>query len=558
MASHDYFSQLDPRHNHTQHRGRVEAPLPPVPSSPSFRPFKPTSNPSNTSPASSPFDDRAYPSYPQASLPNLSQQHLTDPESPRHYGRPGNNATTYSNNDPFTDGNAIPLQNQSKPSVTKTGGVGVTSSPTQAKMGYGHDQRAANHRPSSRSRGRKKRQGLFTGRATWAVFVLTGVQLIMFIVEIVINAQLTGSPIEIKPSFNPMIGPSPYVLINIGARYVPCMREINVTLSDGTVETAANVKLQCPSTTTNDADCSLAQLCGTGMNLDKQTDGTTAKPNQWWRFIVPIFLHGGIIHFGFNMLLQWTLGRDIERQIGTLRFLLVYFASGIFGFVMGGNFAPNGLPSTGCSGSLFGIIALVLLDLLYTWKSRTSPIRDLCFILLDIIISFILGLLPALDNFSHIGGFLMGLVLGICILHSPDSLRERTGQDDPPYATMSGARRDTSSPSASPMGRSPPLGYKLEHSETQQTGLQNFAKQPVGFFKGRKPLWWVWWLFRAAALFGVLIAFILLLRNFYIFETKCSWCKYLSCVPVKNWCDIGNFDVSKKRSIKIAVDALSF
>lgn len=140
---------------------------------------------------------------------------------------------------------------------------------------------------------------------------------------------------------------------------------------------------------------------------------------------------------------------------------------------------------------------------------------------------------------------------------------------------MSGARRDTSSPSGSPMGRSSPPVYKLERSETQ-TGLQNFAKQPVGFFKGRKPLWWVWWIFRAGALVGVLIAFILLLRNFYIFEKKCAWCKYMSCLvnifsplreihmlttsqPVKNWCDIGNFDVSsKKRSIKVAIDALSF
>ncbi|QDS76185.1 hypothetical protein FKW77_008116 [Venturia effusa] len=556
MASHDYYSQFDPRHNDTYHN-RIDAPLPPVPASPTSRPSKPALNTSNISPVTSPFEDQTYPSYPQASLPNVSQQHLADPDSPHYYGRPEDGASTYSYNDPFTDGNAIPLQTQSKQSAKQMGNFGVTSSPTQAEMGYERDPKAARRRPSGRSRGKKKKEGLFTGRITWAVFVLTGVQLVMFIVEIVRNAQLTGSPIEIKPSFNPMIGPSPYVLINIGARYVPCMREINVTLSDGTVQNAATIKLQCPSTTTNDANCSLAQLCGSGMNLDKQANGTYPKPNQWWRFIVPIFMHGGIIHIGFNMLLQWTLGRDVERQIGTLRFLLVYFASGIFGFVMGGNFAPNGLPSTGCSGSLFGIIAIVLLDLLYTWKSRASPVRDLGFIMLDIIISFILGLLPALDNFSHIGGFLMGLILGICILHSPDSLRERTGQDEPPYATMSGARRDTSSPSASPVGRSPPAVYKVERSEIE-TGLQNFAKQPIGFFKGRKPLWWVWWIFRAGALVGVLIAFILLLRNFYIFDKKCSWCKYLSCLPVKNWCDIGNFEVSKKRSIQVAMDALSF
>jgi membrane associated rhomboid family serine protease len=320
-----------------------------------------------------------------------------------------------------------------------------------------------------------------------------------------------------------MIGPSPYILINVGARYVPCMRQINVTLGTEVLTVASpKVSLQCPNTTSADANCHLADLCGFGLSLDQHSDGFQPQPNQWWRFIVPIFLHGGIIHIGFNMLLQWTLGRDIERQIGTLRFLLVYFSAGIFGFVMGGNFAPNGLPSTGCSGSLFGIIAIVLLDLLYTWKNRPKPVRDLCFILLDVVISFVLGLLPALDNFSHIGGFLMGLVLGISILHSPDSLRERIDLDDPPYATVADARRD--------VGDSDYHTDRDPLKRVQTSGLQDFAKQPVGFFKGRKPLWWTWWLLRVGALVGALVAFILLLRNFYVFEKKCQWCKYLSCL----------------------------
>lgn len=185
MASHDYYSQFDPRHNDTQYQRRADAPLPPVPSSPSFRPSKPTVNTSNISPVTSPFDDQTYPSYPQASLPNISQQHLTDPESPQYYGRP----STHSHNDPFTDGNAIQMQSQGKQSASKMGGVGVTSSPTQAEMGYDHDPRAAKRRPSGRSRGKKKKEGLFTGRVTWAVFVLTGVQLVMFIVEIVRNGM---------------------------------------------------------------------------------------------------------------------------------------------------------------------------------------------------------------------------------------------------------------------------------------------------------------------------------------------------------------------------------
>jgi hypothetical protein len=253
----------------------------------------------------------------------------------------------------------------------------------------------------------------------------------------------------------------------------------------------------------------------------------TAKPtpNEWYRFITPIFLHAGIVHILFNLLLQLTLGRDIEILIGSIRFAIVYFASGIFGFVLGGNFAATGIASTGCSGSLFGILAITLIDLLYNWEQRPSPVKDLLFILLDVVIAFVLGLLPGLDNFSHIGGFLMGLILGVCILRSPAAISRRTGSD---YYGGLPSKPTTSS------------SYK---------GVQTFVRDPLGFFKNRRGVWWAWWLVRAAALVGVLIGFILLLENFYAWpRTTCSWCKYLSCLPVtvdgQNWCEIGNLNLT--------------
>lgn len=293
-----------------------------------------------------------------------------------------------------------------------------------------------------------------------------------------------------------MIGPSYYVLINMGGRYIPCMKDISY------LGLPANINWPCPNSTTADPNspsmrCSLQDLCG--------FPPLGNPPNQWFRFIVPMFLHAGIIHIGFNLLLQLTLGREMEKTIGSLRFLLVYLSSGIFGFVLGGNYAASGIVSLGCSGSLFGIVAINLLHLLYTWKERVSPWKELIFIALDILISFALGLLPGLDNFSHLGGFLMGLVLGLCILHSPNSLRESN------VATLE-------SPVISKSRRKRRPGYK------------DFRKDPLGFFKDRKPGWWAWWLVRAGALLGVLVCFIILIDNFYKYANTCSWCKYLSCI----------------------------
>ena len=386
-----------------------------------------------------------------------------------------------------------------------------------------------------------RKQGFFSGKIPWLVYILTLVQTTVFIVEIVKNCEwlyesvgqansataiITGSPIMIHPQFNPMIGPSTYVLINMGARFVPCMHS-----TPGVQDSAVPVNWPCPNTTTSDPTaasnhCNLSELCGFG-GVDE------ANPNQWFRFIAPMFLHAGVVHIGFNMLLQLTLGREMELAIGTIRFGLVYFSSGIFGFVLGGNFAASAIASTGASGCLFGILALSLLDLIYHWGERRSPIKDLMWLMADILISFVLGLLPGLDNFSHIGGFLMGLAAGVCILHSPKVLRQRVGEDAPYRSVGSDANLlSTKSVNAIPVSTAAPAD------------VGSFARQPVGFFKARKPLWWAWWLVRAGALIGVLVVFVILLNNFYKYRDTCSWCKYLSCLPINNWCSIGNLQLT--------------
>ncbi|KAI9667400.1 MAG: hypothetical protein M1821_000215 [Bathelium mastoideum] len=481
------------------------------------------------SPVSSPFSDQAYPTY-------SSSRPLSVPKSTRYDGAALGDQTS----DPFTDHNAVPLrspnENLDNPKVRH----------------YMTDSEGQLHpaRRLSRDRGRRTwKERLFGGKITWVVYFFTIVQLIVFLVEIIRNAVLTHSPIEIHPQFNPMIGPSPYVLINMGARYVPCMRN-TPGVQDNTLS-ATPLSFPCPNTTsvTPAPECSLSELCGFSGVPNPHPNGSLndkPAPNQWFRFIIPIFLHAGFVHIGFNLLLQLTLGRDMEKAIGSVRFLLVYLASGIFGFVLGGNFAPNGIASTGCSGALFGVLALELLDLLYTWRDRRTPVRDLALILLDVVISFVLGLLPGLDNFSHIGGFLMGLLLGVVILHSPGTLRERIAKDAyAPFYSNSSTQHLRAPSSENVSG-------VADRAAPAADEMKSFIKDPVGFFRGRKPLWWAWWLIRAIALVGALVAFIVLLNNFYTYRKSCVWCKYLSCLPITshgvNWCDIGNLTFTTQQS----------
>ncbi|KAL3478681.1 DHHC zinc finger membrane protein [Aspergillus californicus] len=377
-------------------------------------------------------------------------------------------------------------------------------------------------------RGRPQKKGFFQKKIAYVTYILTAAQVIVFIVELIKAGQLTGSPIQTKPSFNPMIGPSAYVQINMGARYTPCMKNV-----PGVQNATQVVNFPCPNSTTTDSDCTLSELCGINGVPNPVPNGSLddkPEPNQWFRFIIPMFLHSGFVHIGFNLLVQMTMGADMERTIGWWRYGLVYLSSGIWGFVLGGNYAGQGEASCGCSGALFGILALFILDLLYTWPERQSPWVELIIMILGIAVSFVLGLLPGLDNFSHLGGFTMGLALGLCIMRSPNALRERIGLARSPYVAMSGGiASETTDPNPNNKVSDPPR-------------FGNFSKySPKSFFAGRKPLWWAWWLVRLGALVAVLVGFILLIVDFYKYHSSnCSWCYRFSCLPVNGWCDQGN------------------
>ncbi|KAJ5568175.1 hypothetical protein N7450_010661 [Penicillium hetheringtonii] len=382
---------------------------------------------------------------------------------------------------------------------------------------------------------RQKKRGFFKKKPAWATWILTVAMIVTFIIELVKTSQMTGSPIT-KPANNPFLGPSAYMQIYMGARFTPCMKS-----TPGIQDAGEPISFTCPNATTsqlNEQKCTLSELCGfggvpnpgQGIDLD-----TNPAPNQWFRFILPIFLHGGFIHIAINLFAQMFICTDMERLIGFWRFTLAYFASGIFGYVLGGNYASQTEPSVGCSGALFGIMALFLLDLLYDWPNRESRWMELIIMILGIAVSFVLGLLPDLDNFSHIGGFVMGLAIGLCIMRSPNALRERIGLARQPYVAMSGGaarppeeRRVTTSFMDFFKGR----GGMVSSSD------DNNKKTPLNFFKGRKPLWWAWWLIRAGALVAVLIGFIMLIVDFYRYpKSNCSWCYRLSCLPVNGWCD---------------------
>lgn len=144
--------------------------------------------------------------------------------------------------------------------------------------------------------------------------------------------------------------------------------------------------------------------------------------HQPWRFIMAVFLHGSILHIGFNMWVIMDVGPQIEELYGSPRYLFIYVFTGAFGYLVSSFF---GRFSVGASGSLLGLIGVMLA---LTTGRHTAGMQMLRSQLIRWLIYIaVMGvLMPQIDNFAHIGGFAAGYALGRIMLdRAPADAAER-------------------------------------------------------------------------------------------------------------------------------------
>lgn len=130
--------------------------------------------------------------------------------------------------------------------------------------------------------------------------------------------------------------------------------------------------------------------------------------HEWWRLVTAMFLHGGLIHIGFNMMVLMDIGPVVEEVYGSPRYFFLYVITGMSGFVLS---AFHGNPAVGASTALMGLIGLMIA---ITTKRGGMAMRELRSRLVSWVVSiFVIGfLMPAIDNWGHFGGLAAGFALG--------------------------------------------------------------------------------------------------------------------------------------------------
>lgn len=81
---------------------------------------------------------------------------------------------------------------------------------------------------------------------------------------------------------------------------------------------------------------------------------------EWWRMLTVVLVHANLMHIAFNMLALYSLGPQIERELGGVRLGALYVASAAggsaFAFLLG---SPNDF-GVGASGAIFGLFGVWL------------------------------------------------------------------------------------------------------------------------------------------------------------------------------------------------------
>ncbi len=142
-----------------------------------------------------------------------------------------------------------------------------------------------------------------------------------------------------------------------------------------------------------------------------------------------MFMHGGWLHLGGNMLYLWIFGDNVEDRFGHLKFLVFYLLCGIAATFAQMAFNPgSNVPNVGASGAIAGVLGGYILlfpgaRVRVLMGRSVVPMPAFVVIGLWIILQLVSGIgsiAPTADTggiayMAHIGGFAAGFVLTLVL-----------------------------------------------------------------------------------------------------------------------------------------------
>lgn len=141
------------------------------------------------------------------------------------------------------------------------------------------------------------------------------------------------------------------------------------------------------------------------------------QQHEYYRIITCLFLHFGIEHLLNNMVMLGALGWNLELEIGKVRFLIIYFVSGVAGNILSlysDLSAENPAVSAGASGAVFGLMGALLYVVIQN-RGRLGRLSGRGMLIM-VALSLYFGFASSgVDNLAHIGGLVSGFILAVLL-----------------------------------------------------------------------------------------------------------------------------------------------
>lgn len=163
-----------------------------------------------------------------------------------------------------------------------------------------------------------------------------------------------------------------------------------------------------------------AESCAAGRGAPELFPGKSV----WQSVVVSMFLHGGLVHLGGNLLYLWIFGNNVEDRLGHVGYLVFYLVGGVVAtlahvFVN----ADSTVPLVGASGAIAAVMGaylvwhpnarintLVMMIFITFVRVRAKWLLAFWFVL-----QFFTGNDSGVAWVAHVGGFVFGVVAGLLL-----------------------------------------------------------------------------------------------------------------------------------------------
>ena len=191
---------------------------------------------------------------------------------------------------------------------------------------------------------------------------------------------------------------------------------------------------------------------GVGVALQRELQRRCPDKSWWESVFVAMFLHGGWLHIGGNMLFLWIFGNNVEDRLGRLAFVAFYLLGGLAAAGLQLAFdASSAVPNLGASGAIAAILgaylvlfprARVLTLVIFffiTWVELPAVVVLAAWFVLQLF-SGVGGLTSEVSGgvayWAHVGGFVFGAAVAWLFYR-------RRGPSAPPPGMYYPARPDS-------------------------------------------------------------------------------------------------------------------